>query len=101
MKLSDFKIGDILVITTRMRAGTETRCAQVSDLNYNGLGLVQHCPCRYKRLLDCGYGSWDPADVGAKQWGKQRVEIVGNKPVPGLAYFCGPRPGDTAYDLMC
>ena len=101
MTLSDFKIGDILVITTVMRAGTERRCAQVTDLNYNGLGLVQCGPCKYEDLLDSGYSSWDPADIGLKRWGKQKVEIVAHRTIrsPGRASY--PRPGDTAYDLMC
>lgn len=78
MKLEDFKLGDVLIITTKMRHGTERRCAVVSDLNYNGLGLVQHQPCRFAGLLHSGYGSWDPADVGSKPFGKQKVEIVGS-----------------------
>ena len=101
MKLLDFKIGDIIVITTVMRAGTARRCAQVTDLDYNGLGLVQHGPTSYGDLLDSGYGSWDPTQVGAKRYGKQHVEVVGHRKIRGPGAHVSPRPGNTAYDLMC
>lgn len=101
MELEDFKIGDIIVITSKMRYGTQQRCAQVTNLNYNNLGLVQLGPCKYKGFTPHGYGSFNPADVGSKQFGKQKIEFVGRVKIRSIASFHGPYPGNPGYDLMC
>lgn len=101
MKLEDFKIGDIIITTTRMRPGLERRCAQVTDLNYNNLGLVQISPCKHEGLLDSGYSSFDPADVGSKHFGKQSIEFVGHRKIRGPGSSWQPQPGNPSYDLMC
>ena len=108
--LNDFKPGDLLVMTSRMRRNgqdvEEQRAAQVACVNYNGNGLVTYTPpdgrcAAQEGLLSTGSGAFDPAKVGTKQYGFDvRVEKVGHRK-PWAERHWTPAPGNRGYDLMC
>lgn len=99
-ELSGFAIGDHLVLTYRMRRGTERRNAQVSSINYNGNGLVTFSGrSDGQGSLESGQGAFDPKTVGDKPYGLVKVEKTGGHSAPWKP-FC-PKPGDRAFDLMC
>lgn len=98
--LSDFQPGDLLIITSRSKAGEERRAAIVTIVNYNNNnGLVAFAGRSAPGLLPTGQGAFDPAKVGTTPYGLTvAVEKVGHqKPVKPWS----PRPGDRGYDLMC
>ena len=103
--LDDFKVGDILLITCRymsLETVEETRVAVVHHVNYNGNGLVGYGPPRHShgKTLSCGQGSFDPKKVGSKPFGfAVAVEKTGRRELAFQPFT--PRPGNTAYDLMC
>lgn len=119
MNLSNFRPGDLLVITERLRTGTERRAAQVSCVDYNGNGLVTYTPPDVSRdsyaktfgvdvRLDTGSGAFAPKeysedgyrlDLATRPFGLAiRVEKVGyRRPwTPSTISLVG-NPG---YDLM-
>ncbi len=101
MKLDDFKPGDLLEIDSRNRNGIETRAAQVTCVNYNGNGLVTfEGDWSRPGLMATGQGAFDPAKVGAKQFGLVvAVRKIGYK-TPWHASRWTPKPGDRGYDLL-
>jgi hypothetical protein len=102
--LESYKIGDVLLMTTRMRKGTEVRSCQVFDINYRDNGLVTFTGCSHERApLPTGSGAFDPTELkedgtSDAQWGIVQIEKVGHR--EAWKPFC-PRPGDPHYDLMC
>lgn len=82
MQLSDFRIGDHIIIITRMRHGIERRAARVTLINHNDLGLVGFGPDYFfaeeKGIPGqvSGWGSFDPAKVGEATFGNIGVEIT-------------------------
>jgi hypothetical protein len=101
MKLSEFKVGDHLEITSRSKSGDDTRSAIVTAINYNDLGLVTFTARYGTELLTSGAGAFDPTKLGTTPFGLfHSVKIVGHTK-PRVRAYSGPRPGDRAYDLMC
>lgn len=76
--LSDFQPGDLLIITSRSKAGEERRAAIVTIVNYNN-GLVTFAGRSAPGLLPTGEGAFDPAKVGTTPYGLTvAVEKVGH-----------------------
>lgn len=76
MTYSDYKIGDTLLLTYKMKSGYDTRIAEVFDINYNGNGLVTYVD-RYGNnlgFMTSGSGAFDPKTVGKKPFGLVAVE---------------------------
>lgn len=99
MTLANFKTGDILLMTTRMKKGEEVRAAQVYFINYNGLGLVTFGDYYLEGYLPSGQGAFDPQKINERPFGLIKVEVIGNKSLPWENRWY-PRPGDRGYDLM-
>lgn len=98
-KLSDFQPGDLLIITSRSKAGEERRAAIVTNVNYHNNGLVAFAGRSAPGLLPTGHGAFDPAKVGTTPYGFHcAVEKVGHES-PREPW--SPKPGDRGYDLMC
>ena len=86
MNLSDFKLGERLILVSRMKNGEERRVAYVIAIDYNGNGLVTFGGCDGarllsqerdrdgSRLLDAGQGAFDPTKLGTKPFGLVAVE---------------------------
>lgn len=96
--LSDFQPGDLLIITSRSKAGEERRAAIVTIVNYNNNGLVAFAGRSAPGLLPTGQGAFDPAKVGTTPYGLTvAVEKVGHqKPVKPWS----PRPGDRLLTMV-
>lgn len=101
MKIQNFKPGDILLITHKMKSGYDTRIAQVSCINYNNNGLVTYNGY-YSGMafLESGSGAFDPEKVGKKPFGTIAICVIDHKPTWQETHH-GPKPGNRGYDLMC
>lgn len=101
MKLDDFTRGDVLIVTSRSRAGEERRGAVVTAVNFEGNGYVTIVGHDVQGLMPTGSGAFKPEQVGTTPYGLTvAVEKVGFVP-PRDHHYWYPKPGDTAYDLMC
>lgn len=79
-KLSDFQPGDLLVITSRSKAGEERRAAIVTTVNHNNNGQVAFAGWSTNGILPAGQGAFDPAKVGTTPYGLTvAVEKVGHQ----------------------
>mgnify|MGYP006373836905 CR=1 FL=1 len=97
--LSDFKPGDLVVLTTLMRAGEEKRAARITSVDYLDRGYVLYEGwSRIEGVQPTGQGSFYPDLIGGSIYGLQKVEVVGHYVE---APYRGPTPGDHAYDLLC
>ena len=98
-KLEDYKAGDIILLVTRMRVGYETRCARITAVNYNNLGIVTYSGENRGSILSSGQGAFTPNQIGSKEFGLQEVKIIGHRS-PTTSRWT-PAPGNRAYDLCC
>ena len=100
MNLTDYKVGDILLITHKMKNGYDTRIGQVSCINYNENGLVTYYSHQSPDFLSSGSSAFDPEKIGKKPFGVISICVVDHIP-PSKYNHQGPKPGDRGYDLMC
>ena len=102
MKIQDFNIGDILLVTSKTRNGYETRIAQVSEINFRNNGLItyQGYYNSQKDFLQTGQGAFDPEKIGKKPFGTISICVIDSIPPSRYSHW-SPRPGDRGYDLMC
>lgn len=89
--LNDYKVGDILNITTKDQKGEQTHRVVVFCMNYNGNGYVTFSG------TTMGQGAFKPEGIGKDQYGYMKVEKIGWER-PWIPFT--PRQGDPAYDLM-
>lgn len=102
LELSDFRPGDLLIITERSLRGEERRAAVVTFVNYRGCGLVTYAGRSHQGLLPTGQGAFDPAKVGTTPYGFHcAIEKVGHESPREPREPWSPKPGDRGYDLMC
>lgn len=100
LTLEDFKPGDLLVITERLKVGEFRRAAQVTAVNYNGNGRVTFEGRSDPELMETGQGAFDPAKVGTTHFGFYvKVEKVGHR-APWRPADTGWMYGHPGYDLM-
>ena len=100
MKINDYNIGDVLLITHKTKNGYDTRMGQVSCINYNGNGLVTYESRYSSDFLSSGSSAFNPEVIGKKPFGVVSICVINN--IPSSSYnHQGPRPGDRGYDLMC
>lgn len=101
-KLNNYKVGDLLLITSKMKCGKETRAARVVHINYNGNGLVGYTGTfEIDGYIPTGQGAFNPEEIGTKKFSfHNKVEVVGHIKQSFYAAWY-PKPGDLAYDLMC
>lgn len=73
--LADYKVGDLLLMTTRMRLSTEIRGAEVTAVNFNNLGGVTYIGANVPSAhLPTGSGWFKPEEIGTKPYGLVKVE---------------------------
>lgn len=101
MKLEDFKVGDLLVITGLH----DERAAVVIAIDFQGNGLVTYAGEYREDLMPSGTGVFCPEQFDAEGNGlgrfcPRRVRVVGHREVWREGHWY-PRPGDRGYDLMC
>lgn len=86
--LKDYRVGDTIIINSRLRDRTERRIAQVVHINYRGNGMVGFAPVTSAHdrqfaeehgLQHSGQGAFDPAKLGTKPFGKQSVALIGRR----------------------
>lgn len=84
LTLADFKVGDILEMTSRSLEGEEIRMAEVTAVNYNNRGEVTYCGhygAYAQGRLATGSGAFRPEDIGTKPFGFHvEVKKVGHIP---------------------
>lgn len=88
--LSDFQPGDLLILTSRSKAGEERRAAIVTIVNHNNNGLVAFVGRSAPGLLPAIQGAFDPANVGTTPYGLAVEKVGHQKPVNPWSQ----RPGD-------
>jgi hypothetical protein len=93
-----YKIGDIVLLHTKYRHETEVRAAQIRSIRNGLFGFTGTFQTDFH---PSGQGAFTIEQIGAKPFGLQRVEFLCKGALPNLYATCSPRPGDTAYDLMC
>jgi len=100
MTINDFRVGDLLVLTSRSKQGEERRAAVVTAVDYNGNGRVTYAgDFRDGGLLPSGQGAFNPAFVGRFRFGfSVAVEVVGHRR-PQRAADHGWMVGHPGYDL--
>ena len=78
-KLNDYKVGDILLITSKMKSGEETRAARVTAINYNNNGHVTYTGTfRVEGYIPTGQGGFKPEEIGTKKFGfHHKVVVIG------------------------
>ena len=100
LHLSDFSVGDVVEFTQRLRHNgavrEELRYAEVTAVNYNGLGLVTFTGHYADGKLPSGSGAFDPERVGAHPFGFYCAVRKVGRIAPWRPF--SPRPGDSAYD---
>jgi len=102
MKTEDFKPGDLILVHTKTKSGTDIRSAKVCCVNYNGNRLVTFEGYGDKNYRPSGQGAFNPERVGTRPFGIVRVERVGYEAYKAVNFNGGyPRAGDPGYDLMC
>lgn len=101
MKINDFKVGDVLLVTTKMKNGYETRSAQVFCINYKNNGLVTFTGINLHGFESTGSSAFDPQKIGKSLFGIKEICVVDHKNPIWHEFFQGPKPGDRGYDLMC
>lgn len=93
---SNLKVGDVILITSRMKNGTEVRVATVDEVkgslvNYSGYHKMKpHQPT--------GSGQLDLNKIGKKPYGIQGIEKTGKTQAPFRPW--SPKPGDPGYDSL-
>lgn len=92
MKISDFKQGDLILITYRDCKGLDVRSAIVEDVT----DRVRYDSYPHSVLMGSGQGTFVPAEVGAKPFGTVAVKIRNHS---GTFPHWSPRPGDRSSDI--
>ena len=78
-RLEDFRLGDKIIITSKMKHGIERRGAEVRHIDHGGYGLVGYRGRQIGDHPQAGQGSFDPKKVGSHPYGKQHIEIVSRR----------------------
>ena len=93
MKIEDFKVREVLILTKRHLSGIKKYTVTVEAINHNSNGMVTYSGEK------SGQGAFFPENIGTTLFGLKAVEKTG-KFSPAFKGF-SPRPGDTGHDLMC
>lgn len=84
LELSDFQVGDKIIITTRSLSGTENRIAVVRLINHNDLNGITYGPVHNDYFMSSGQGHLLPSDLtGEHRYGIIDVQIFSRR---GLAF---------------
>ena len=84
LELSDFQVGDKIIITTRTLLSTEKRIAEVRLINHNDLngityGPVYHYNVMSSRFMSSGQGHLLLSEVGKHRYGIIDVQIFSRR----------------------
>jgi hypothetical protein len=84
MKLSDFKIGDTILITTKSLQGTERRIGKIREMNSQSDVIdagFTYAGVHHPDYLPTGQGHISPHKIGTRPFGITHVQVVarGNK----------------------
>ena len=80
MKYEDFKQGDHIVMTHKLKNGIDKRAAVVTNVMPDE-GMITFVPDHVlnKSYLSSGSGAFDPTRIGKKRFGLVDVEVVAGK----------------------
>ncbi len=84
-RLSDFQVGDKIIIVTKSLRGIEKRVAEVRLINHNNLQGITYGPTYHKDYLHSGQGHFDPKEIGKHPYGIVDVKMFYRRPRPGIA----------------
>lgn len=98
-KITDYKVGDILLLELKHKYDSELCTAKVTIVNYNNCGCVTCEGINYDNFNVTGSFSFEPEKIGSTKFGIQRVQKIGHKNESDYHWY--PKPGNRAYDLMC
>lgn len=107
------KVGDVIEVGNRTHhpnhrgarqaeAVIEIRSRRISNLETREDGTISitYVPCSLPNSEQCGFGCFHVQADSPKPYCAQWIAIIGHEE-PRPRAIWNPRPGDTAYDLMC